>query len=323
MCSGLKNNILVMNNRTIKIGTRGSDLALWQANMVKDLLCAKYPERTFELVIIKTKGDKILDVALSKIGDKGLFTKELEVELFDGNIDLAVHSLKDLPTVYPAGAKLGAVPQRGEFRDVLVSNEGKTLANLNENDVIATSSLRRKAQLLKINPKFNIVDIRGNVNTRLKKMDEGYCNVMIMAGAGLIRLGFNHRISDFLAPEVIIPACGQGAVGIEIRDNDPEIEDLLQGINHTESAITSNAERVFLNALEGGCQIPIGCFSKIEGENIVLTGFVAETNGTSLLREKVSGKFTEADSLAKELAAKLLAKGAASIVENIRNGNLQ
>jgi len=309
--------------KTIKIGTRGSDLALWQANMVKDLLTKKYPEHTFELVIIKTKGDKILDVALSKIGDKGLFTKELEVELFAGTIDLAVHSLKDLPTVYPTGAKLGAVPERGEFRDVLVSNEGKTLANLTENDVIATSSLRRKAQLLKINPKFNIVDIRGNVNTRLKKMDEGYCNVMIMAGAGLIRLGFNLRITDFLHPEVIIPACGQGAVGIEIRENDPEIENLLQGINHTESAVASNAERVFLNALEGGCQIPIGCYSQIEDDTITLTGFIAEIEGTKMFRETVSGNFTDANQLAKDLAAKLLAKGAASIVENIRNGNLQ
>ncbi len=303
--------------KTIRIGTRGSALALWQAETVKSELEKHFPEHQFELKIIKTKGDKILDVALSKIGDKGLFTKELEVELFDGNVDMAVHSLKDMPTVLPEGAKVGAILKRGEFRDAVVSTNGKTLNTLDENDVIATSSLRRKAMLLHRNPNLNIVDIRGNVNTRLKKMADGHCNVMIMAAAGLIRLGLEKHITEIIDPNDLIPACGQGAVAVEIRDNDPELEAIIGKINDSATVDAITAERTFLNKLEGGCQIPIGSFTSFEGGKMILEGFVASVDGQRLLRSKVEG--THPEVLGASLADYLYRTGGKEIMEDLRN----
>jgi hydroxymethylbilane synthase len=306
----------------IRIGTRGSKLALYQAYRVKEELEKHFKDITFEIAIIKTKGDIILDVPLSKIGDKGLFTKELETALFNNEIDLAVHSLKDLPTVFPSGAKLGAVLKRGEIRDALISSDNRKISDLTPEDVIATSSLRRKAQLLRINKDFKIVEIRGNVNTRIRKMQEGYCDVMVMAAAGLQRLEMSEYISEFIDPEMMIPACSQGAMAIEIRDNDPVIEDILSKINDQETWISTEAERAFLRSLEGGCQIPVGSYSRIDGDKFYITGFISSIDGSDYFKESASGDLKNAVQIATDLAKSLYNKGGKEILEIIRNINL-
>ena len=307
--------------KTIRIGTRGSQLALYQAKKVKATLEKIFPELQVELKIIKTKGDKILDVALSKIGDKGLFTKEIENELLDGRVDLAVHSLKDLPTTLPEGLKLGAVLERGEFRDALVSKNGKKLADLQAGDVIATSSLRRIAGLLKLNNQITIKDIRGNVNSRLKKMEEGYCDAMIMAAAGLQRLGLEEYITEIIDPEVIMPAVSQGAIAIETRLNDPEIDALMGKINHTETWNAITAERAFLARLEGGCQVPLGCFSKVENGILNLGGFVASVDGKKFIKQNISGEISKGAEIGIQLAENMLEKGAGEILSQIKSTN--
>ena len=309
--------------KSIKIGTRGSQLALYQANRVKSELETCFPGQNFEIEIIKTKGDIILDVALSKIGDKGLFTKEIETALFDGKVDLAVHSLKDLPTVLPDGLELGAVLKRGEFRDALVSVSGKKIAELDEADIIATSSLRRRAQLLALNPNFKIIDIRGNVNTRLQKMKSGYCTAMIMAAAGLQRIGFEKQISEIIDEKVIIPAVSQGIIGIETRKDDGFIKSFVDKINDRESQIRGNAERVFLNVLEGGCQVPVGCFTSMDINNFTITGFISMPDGSKMIKGTMSGPLAEAENLAKSLANLFFEQGAMQIVEYIRKMNIK
>ncbi|MEI8114541.1 MAG: hydroxymethylbilane synthase [Bacteroidia bacterium] len=307
--------------KTIRIGTRGSQLALYQAKKVKATLEKIFPELQVELKIIKTKGDKILDVALSKIGDKGLFTKEIENELIDGSVDLAVHSLKDLPTTLPEGLKLGAVLERGEFRDALVSLNGKKLADLKAGDVIATSSLRRIAGLLKINNQIIIKDIRGNVNSRLKKMEEGYCDAMIMAAAGLQRLGLEKYITEIIDPELLMPAVSQGAIAIETRLNDPEIDALMEKLNHSETWNTVVAERAFLAHLQGGCQVPLGCYSKISNGILEMSGFVASVDGKQYIREDISGELKNGAEIGVELGEKMLRKGAGEILDQIKSSN--
>lgn len=309
---------MIKETKTIKIGTRGSKLALYQANRLKNELSGQFPDTQFEIIVIKTKGDKILDVALSKIGDKGLFTKEIENALLAGTIDMAVHSLKDLPTVLPKGLVLGAVLERGEFRDALVSIDGKKLADLTPNDVIATSSLRRKAQLLKINPNFNIIDIRGNVNTRINKMKSGYCTAMLMAAAGLQRLGFDGYISEIIDAEKVIPATAQGIIAIETRENDNAIKAFIEGINHRQSYLAAIAERKFLNTLEGGCQIPVGCHTEFTKDGFKITGFISMPDSSNLIEGTLSGKKEDAEKIAEELARSFYNKGAAKIVEFIR-----
>ncbi|MEI8203751.1 MAG: hydroxymethylbilane synthase, partial [Bacteroidota bacterium] len=308
--------------QTIRIGTRGSKLALYQAYRVKEELENHYPDLLFEIEIIKTKGDKILDVPLSKIGDKGLFTKELEVAMFNNEIDMAVHSLKDLPTTFPEGAALGAVLKRGDVRDALVSLNGKKISELTANDVIATSSLRRKAQLLRLNKDFKIVEIRGNVNTRIRKMQEGYCDAMVMAAAGLQRLEMGEHISELIETDVMIPACSQGAIAIEIRKNDTFIQDLLSKINDSETLITTSAERAFLKTLEGGCQIPVGSHSHIEGDTFFITGFISSIDGSAFLKDSASAPIDKAVEISIELAKKLYNSGGKEILEAIRNINL-
>lgn len=305
-------------NQTIKIGTRGSQLALYQAELTKKLLLEKFPEITVEIVIIKTKGDKILDVALSKIGDKGLFTKEIETELLNGNVDIAVHSLKDLPTTLPEGLQLGAVLERAEFRDALVSKDGRKLSELTENDVIATSSLRRQAGLMRQNKNFKIVDIRGNVNTRLQKMNDGYCDAMIMAAAGLQRLNFDEYITEIIEPEIIVPATSQGVIAIESRINDPRIDAFLKEINHQETWNAIETERGFLRRIEGGCQVPVGCYTKIEGGKITITGFVAAIDGSEYLSDTETGLIENGKATGIKLAEKLIEKGASRILADIR-----
>lgn len=280
-----------------------------------------FPDLHVELEIIKTKGDKILDVALSKIGDKGLFTKEIENALLDGSVDLAVHSLKDLPTTLPEGLKLGAVLERGEFRDALVSKYGKKLSELGAGDIVATSSLRRQAGLMKMNNQIIIKDIRGNVNSRLQKMENGYCDAMIMAAAGLQRLGLEKYITEIIDPEIIVPAVSQGAIAIETRLNDPQVDLLMEQINHPNTWNAITAERAFLAHLQGGCQVPLGCFSKVESGILTMNGFVASVDGKQFINESVSGEISKGAELGVLMAEKMLAKGAFEILDKIKSTN--
>lgn len=307
--------------KTIRIGTRGSQLALYQAEKVKSTLENIFPDLQVELEIIKTKGDKILDVALSKIGDKGLFTKEIENALIDGSVDLAVHSLKDLPTKLPEGLKLGAVLERGEFRDALVSKNGKKLSELKAGDVVATSSLRRIAGLLKINNQITIKDIRGNVNSRLQKMEDGYCDAMIMAAAGLQRTGLERYITEIIDPEVIMPAVSQGAIAIETRINDIEIDEIMAVVNHHDTWNAIVAERAFLSHLEGGCQVPLGCYTKIEDGMLHMSGFVASVDGSQFINETISGEVSQGAGLGVQMAEKMLGQGAGEILNKIKSTN--
>ncbi len=308
-----------MTNNAIRIGTRGSQLALYQANLVKSKLEKAFPSRTFEIVIISTKGDKILDVALSKIGDKGLFTKELETALFANEVDLCVHSLKDMPTVFPEGAQLGAILERAEFKDAWVSKNGISLEDMDETHKVATSSLRRIAQVKRINPKVEVVDIRGNVNTRLKKMHDGYCDAMVMAGAGLIRLGLENEITSLFEPEYLVPACGQGAIAVEIRENDTAIEEVVKALHCEKTYQKITAERSFLNELEGGCQIPIGAYASIDDDEIEVTGLVALTDGSKELRATERGKSIDAQKIGRKLAHKIITLGGNEILTQVRN----
>lgn len=308
-----------MKNNTLVIGTRGSALALYQANEMKRVITETFPTLSIEVKIIHTKGDKILDVSLSKIGDKGLFTKELEVALLDEEIDMAVHSLKDLPTFFPEGLKLGAVLPRAEVRDALVSKNGKKLHELTPNDKIATSSLRRKAQLLAINPDFQIIDIRGNVNTRLKKMDEGHCDAMIMAATGLQRLNLQDRITEIIEPNYILPAVSQGIIGAETRDNDSELDIILNKINDDQSWKIGLAERAFLKAMDGGCQVPVGCYSDTRDGQFCFTGLVASLDGKHVIKKSAKGSLDDATNLALEVSKALIEEGADKILDEIRN----
>jgi len=311
-----------MTNSSIRIGTRGSQLALYQANLVKAKLEQAFPQQSFELVIISTKGDKILDVALSKIGDKGLFTKELEVALFNGEVDMAVHSLKDMPTVFPEGAQLGAIISRAEYKDAWVSRDGLSLEEMTSEHKVATSSLRRKAQVHRINPHVQVVDIRGNVNTRLQKMDDGYCDAMVMAGAGLIRLGMEERITELFDAEYFVSACGQGAIAIEIRENDTSIDKVVKALHCQETYQQITAERSFLNELEGGCQIPIGAHATITDGQLCLLGLVAMPDGSNELRGIEKGLAEEAEQIGRSLAKQLVVQGGNEILDHVRKFNL-
>ncbi|MFV0289978.1 MAG: hydroxymethylbilane synthase [Mangrovibacterium sp.] len=306
-------------NRTIKIGTRGSKLALWQAHEVQRVLKLKFPEIETEIVIIKTKGDQILDVSLSKIGDKGLFTKEIEQLLLSGGIDIAVHSFKDMPTELSDNLIIGAVLPREDKRDVFVSKDGRTLAEMTEHDLIGTSSLRRKAQLLSYNPNLKIVDIRGNVETRLQRMNEGLCDAIVMAGAGFIRLGYEELITEYFDEELMLPAVSQGVVAIEIREDDEEMAILLNEINDDSAWIECMAERCLLRTLEGGCQVPVGCSSSVEGEEFHMTALVASLDGTQVVKEHVLTTVDLASEKAIELAELLWKNGADKILDSIRN----
>ena len=310
------------NKIEIKIGTRGSKLAIYQAEKVKYELERTNPNIICNINIIKTKGDKILDIALSKIGDKGLFTKELEIALINKDIDIAVHSLKDLPTILPKEVRLGAVLQRDEVCDALITNNNKKFSELNENDIIATSSLRRKAQLLSFNSNFNIVDIRGNLDTRLQKLKDNYCTALLVSAAGMIRLGLKNNITEIIPPEIIIPATGQGVIAMEIRNNDEHISNLINKINHYQTFISIEAERTFLKTLEGGCQIPIGCYTKIEENNFTIYGFISNPDGSNMLKNSATGEIMEANLIAQKLAMEFYNKGAKNILNNIRNSSI-
>ena len=300
------------------IGTRGSKLALFQANLVKSKLRIAYPTLEIEINIIKTKGDEILDIALSKIGDKGFFTKEIQDALYNKEVDIAVHSLKDLPTELPKGTQLGAILERANHRDVLVSICGKKIADFTSEDKIATSSLRRKSQLTQINKSVQVVEIRGNVDTRIRKMQNGHCQGMIMAAAGVERLGLHEHITEYLNEKQMLTAPGQGAIAIEIREKDNEILEVLSVLNHNDSEICVTAERSFLNRLEGGCQIPFAAHATINGDILTIDGMVATLDGKKIQREKIKGNKKDAIKLGVDLADSIKNNGGNRILEEVK-----
>jgi hydroxymethylbilane synthase len=306
--------------RTIRIGSRKSQLALVQTYWVQEQLQKHFPERQFEVETMSTQGDKILDVALAKIGDKGLFTKELEVGMLEESIDLAVHSLKDLPTKLPDGLVLGCVTERVNPADALVVNaqhQDKQLDTLPEGAIIGTSSLRRLAQLRHYYPHLTFKDVRGNVNTRLAKLDAGEYDGIILAVAGLQRLGMGDRIHQVIPSDISLHAVGQGALGIECRANDAEVLEILKVLEDIPSRDRCLAERAFLRELEGGCQVPIGVNTQIENDVLTLTGLVASLDGQKLLKESMSGPAQQAEQLGEDLAQKLRKEGAGEILAAI------
>jgi hydroxymethylbilane synthase len=306
--------------RPIRIGSRKSQLALVQTHWVQVELQKAFPNRQFEVHTMSTQGDKILDVALAKIGDKGLFTKELEVGMLNREVDFAVHSLKDLPTNLPTGLMLGCVTEREDPADAMVihaQHQGKTLQELPAGSIVGTSSLRRLAQLRHHFPHLAFKDIRGNLNTRLAKLDAGEYDAIILAVAGLQRLGMADRIHQGLPPEISLHAVGQGALGIECRVGDSEVLDIIKALEHTATAQRCYAERAFLRELEGGCQVPIGVNTVLEGGMLTLTGMVASLDGQRLIKDSVSGLAEEAETLGLDLAQKLRSQGAGEILQEI------
>jgi len=301
----------------VRIGTRKSKLAMWQTNFVAEKIKENFPNLDVEIVKITTKGDKILDVPLAKIGGKGLFVKEIEEALLNGDIDLAVHSLKDVPTYFPEGLGLGAITEREDPRDCLVSIKYKSLKDLPKGAVIGTSSLRRKSQILKARPDLIVKDLRGNVDTRLRKLENGEYDAIILAYAGLKRLGLNHKATYIFQPDELIPAVAQGFLGIEIRLNDEKIKSIVDKLNHKESSIRAEAERSFLRKLEGGCQVPLGCYSSINDGKLKIIGFISNLNGTKFIKDYVEGDIKEYKDLGVQLAEKLLSKGGEKILEEI------
>jgi len=302
----------------IIIGSRGSELALWQANFIKREIEKKNKKVKVEINIIKTKGDKILDVALSKIGDKSLFTKELEVELLAKRIDLAVHSLKDLQTQIPAGLKLAAVTKRHEVEDVLIARKkGMTIQSLPEFGVVATGSLRRRSQLLHLRPDLTVLDLRGNVPSRIQKFLESEWDAIILARAGVERLNLKKHISSFIPKEDILPAVGQGALGIEIHENNKVVEEIIRSLHHDETYKAVIAERSLLRALEGGCQVPIGAFAEVKSSGLYLDAVVGSLDGSITYRKKLRGSKSDPEKLGKTLAKDLLKAGAKQILKEV------
>ncbi len=305
-------------DRKIKIGTRGSKLALWQANWVKSALKAKRPSLEIEIVIIKTKGDKILDVPLAMVGGKGLFVKEIEDSLLNGSIDLAVHSMKDMPAEIPEGLCIGAIPERETPNDILVSKKGLLLSELRPGSRIGTSSLRRAAQLRHARPDFVILPLRGNLDTRIKKLETENIDAIILAAAGVKRLNFENRITEYLDENIMLPAVGQGALCIEIRKNDPEVGHVVDVLDHYQTRTVVMAERAFLNRLEGGCQVPIAAHGKIKKKIFTLCGLVANVDGTTVLKEILSGPVELSESIGIKLADRLVSMGAKKILEDLK-----
>ena len=301
----------------LKIGTRQSLLALWQSNHIAACLRKQYPECEVVLKKIVTKGDRILDVPLAQIGGKGLFTKEIEEDLLSGEVDLAVHSLKDMPTVLPEGLCLTAITERANVGDAFVSNEYSCFAELPLGAVVGTSSLRRKAQLLAARPDLTIRDLRGNVDTRLRKLDEGLYDAVILAAAGLERLGHGDRIKDVIPSDVCLPAVGQGALAIECRTDDAEVRQMLDFLNDMPTVYATNAERAFLGLLEGGCQVPIGVHADVEGDKIKIEAIIAALDGSTVLRDTIEGTAVDAVALGQELGKKMLANGGQEILAAI------
>lgn len=302
---------------TVRIATRKSALALWQAEYVKERLEHFHPGLNVELVKMTSKGDRILDAPLAKIGGKGLFVKELENAMLEGRADIAVHSMKDVPMEFPEGLCLGVICPRENPLDAFVSNTYSNLEALPQGATVGTSSLRRQCQLLELRPDLNIEFLRGNVNTRLAKLDEGQFDAIILAAAGLIRLGMEDRIKTCIPSEQSLPAAGQGAVGIEIRSNDETIKELLAPLHHEETAVRVLAERAMNRRLNGGCQVPIGCYSELEGDQLYMRGLVGQPDGSRILRAEVRCQKEEAEQFGIKLAEALLDQGADKILAEL------
>jgi hydroxymethylbilane synthase len=303
-----------MSIREIRIATRKSALALWQAEYVKATLEQAHPGLIVSLVPMVSRGDKLLDAPLAKIGGKGLFVKELETALLENEADIAVHSMKDVPMDFPEGLGLYCICEREDPRDAIVSNTFASLDDLPAGSVVGTSSLRRQAQLLAVRPDLKIHFLRGNVNTRLAKLDAGEYDAIILAAAGLIRLGFAARIRAAISVEASLPAGGQGAVGIECRSADLAIHALLAPLHHRETALRVTAERALNKHLNGGCQVPIACYALLEGEQLWLRGLVGQPDGSQLLRAEARAASSAAEALGVQVAEALLAQGAADIL---------
>jgi hydroxymethylbilane synthase len=305
--------------KKVVIATRGSQLALWQAEHIKSRLMAQYEGLEVELLILKTKGDIILDVPLAKVGGKGLFVKEIEEALLAGTADLAVHSMKDVPMVLPEGLTLGAVPEREICTDLFLSEKYASLEELPQGAKLGTSSLRRQSQSLALRPDLEVAMLRGNVETRLRKMKEGQYDAIILARAGVKRLGLGATLQQDLTPPSFLPAVGQGALGIEIRDDRPEMRELVAFLDHMPTRLCVTAERAFLRRLDGGCQVPIAAHAVLDGEELVLEALVADPLGKVVFRDTVrcAATLEEADAAGQKLAEKLLADGADKILAEL------
>lgn len=304
--------------KEIIIGTRGSKLALFQAAWVAEKIKERNPAIKVSIRKIKTKGDKITDVALSKIGDKGLFVKEIENELIDKKIDLAVHSCKDLPTLIPSSLHIGAIIKREDAHDVLISRDNIKLSNLPLNSKIGTSSLRRKAQIINFRDDLKILDLRGNLDTRIKKLQLGEFDAIVVAYAGVKRLGFSKLITQKIPYSICLPAVGQGAIAIEIRCDDYKIRKLISALNDYPTYQSILAERSLLSYLEGGCQIPIGAFAKVENDRISLSAIIASLDGQQIIRKKDKGSIEKPEELGERVGEYLFKNGGEKILEEIR-----
>lgn len=300
--------------KKLVIGTRGSKLALWQANYIAHRLTEQYPGMEVTLQHVVTTGDKILDVPLAKIGGKGLFTKELELAMMNGEIDLAVHSLKDMPTELPPGLTLAAITEREDCRDALISPKHGTIDNLPRGARIGTSSLRRKAQLLNHRPDLQISDLRGNLDTRIKKLETENLDAILLAQAGLVRLGWENLITQTIPFEICLPAVGQGALAIEARQEDQEVLQLLKFLDDDETRAATTAERAFLNELEGGCQVPIGVYGRIEEGELYLDARIIAVDGNTMLSDTINGSPAIADELGRRLAQRMYVRGGKEIL---------
>lgn len=300
-----------------RIGTRASRLALAQSEWVKKAVQTRHPEVRVELVRITTKGDKILDAPLSKVGGKGLFVKEIEEALLRKEVDLAVHSMKDVPAELQKDLEISVYPKREDPRDAFVSRQFSTVKELPQGASVGTSSLRRSAQLLHMRPDLHIVPLRGNVDTRLRKLESGDLQAIVLAAAGLNRLGLAHRITAPLPPESVLPAIGQGVLGLETREGDQETQHLISFLNDPDTELAARAERSFLKTLEGGCQVPVAGYARVEGDLIILRGMVAELDGSKVLRQEIRGPGDKPETLGITLAKRLLSAGADRILEKI------
>ena len=306
-----------MTNKLVRIATRKSALALWQAEYVKAQLEHHHHDITIELIPMTTKGDVILDTPLAKVGGKGLFVKELEIAILENRADIAVHSMKDVPVEFPQGLGLEVICRREDPRDAFVSNTVACFANLPKGAIVGTSSLRRQCQIKALRPDLNIRDLRGNVNTRLTKLDAGEYDAIILAAAGLIRLDMPERIKEYIEPEIILPANGQGAVGIECRTDDQQIKALLAPLECANSRTRVLAERAMNRTLEGGCQVPIGSYATIEGDKLYLRGLVGAIDGSIIVHDDIRGELNQAESLGQQLADSLLSQGADNILKQV------
>lgn len=306
-----------MKKKILRIATRKSPLALWQTHHVRDALCHAHPELQVELVEMTTKGDKILDTPLAKIGGKGLFVKELENSLLEGRTDIAVHSMKDVPVEFPEGLTLPVIMRREEPYDAFVSNNYANLAALPKGAIVGTASLRRQSQLLALRPDLQIRPLRGNVGTRLSKLDRDEYDAIVLAAAGLKRLGMAERISEMLPPEVILPAIGQGAIGIECREDDVDTFELIAVLNDTPTQQRVTAERAINALLGGGCQVPIAGFAEIDEEGLKLRGLVGDVQGKEVIRQSIHGPVKLAEQLGRRLGENLLARGADRLLKDL------